>query len=125
MVKTITTLLITLSLFICGLFFENKILNSSFKEFDNQLEILYTKIENKTAVYDDVLYIQKYWISKKQSLHSILPHVEIKEIDLWISETVRLVEQKSFDDALQKIEVVRELCDQIPRSYKFKFENIF
>ena len=83
------------------------------------------KLENQTAVKDDVLSMQKLWIKKKQKLHIFIPHTEIKEIDLWISECVTYTQYKKYEDALAKCEVVKELCEQIPKSFEVKIQNLF
>ena len=61
---------------------------------------------------------------KKKTLHVLIPHNEIKEIDLWLSECCGLLETKTFDDALTKLTVVSELIEQIPKTFSFRIENI-
>lgn len=124
MIKTFVSLLLAILLFVFGAFFENKYITNAFNEFDKRLEFLELKSDDSTATLNDALSLREYWISKKQSLHIVIPHTEIKEIDLWVSETVSLVNQKKFDEALQKIEVLRSLCIQIPRTFKIYTENI-
>lgn len=125
MIRTLVTTAVALTLFIGAAFAENFIVTNSFANFDKELEVLYDKTVDETATTDDVLSVQKFWVGKKEILHIAIPHTEIKEVDLWISEAVRLVEQKNFDEAAQKIEVTRELCEQIPRTFKLRIENIF
>ncbi|MBP5466256.1 MAG: DUF4363 family protein [Clostridia bacterium] len=125
MVKTLISALVAASFFLFGVIFEYHFVNRAFTDFDNRLEILYEKSESGTASVDDVLFLQRFWIKQKHGLHAVIPHAEIKEIDLWLSEAVRLTEQKKHDEAMQKVEVLRELCEQIPTNFKFRFENIF
>lgn len=125
MVKTLISTIVVVLLFAFGAVFEYKFIDKSFNEFDDRLAVLYEKSESKAATIDDVLSVQQFWIKSKKSLHAVIPHTEIKEIDLWLSEAVRLTEQNNFDEAMQKIEVLRELCEQIPTTFKLKFENIF
>ena len=125
MVKTLISTIVAVLLFAFGALFEYKFIDKSFNEFDDRLSVLYEKSESKDATIDDVLSVQQFWIKSKKSLHTVIPHTEIKEIDLWLSEAVRLTEQYNFDEAMQKIEVLRELCEQIPTTFKLKFENIF
>ncbi len=125
MVKTLISVIAAILIFAGCAVAENYMIENSFGEFDERLALLYDKTLDESATVDDVLGVQKLWVDKKEILHVAIPHVEIKEIDLWLSETVRLVEQQKFLDAAQKIEVARELCEQIPRTFKVRIENIF
>ena len=124
MVKALITALCSLAIIIGASFLEQYYLNSTFSEFERATYITYEKTENHTAVKDDVLSIQNLWVEKKKSLHIFIPHNDIREIDLWISEAVTLVENKKWEDALSKLEVVLEMVEQIPKTYSLKLENI-
>ena len=124
MVKALITALCSLAIIISASFLEQYYLNNTFKEFERAVSITYEKTENHTAVKDDVLNIQNLWVEKKKSLHIFIPHNDIREIDLWVSEAVTLVENKKWEDALSKLEVVLEMIEQIPKTYSLKVENI-
>ena len=85
---------------------------------------VYKKTENQTAVKDDILSAQELWLENKKHLQMFIPHNEIKEIELWIAESTTLVENKKYDDALSKIDVVIELIEQIPKTFSLRIENI-
>ena len=124
MVKSIISVIVaSLILFFASLYEQNYI-NTTFKELKNSFVIIYNKIENDTAIKEDILSAQKLWISKKEKLHIFISHNEIKEVDLWIAETVTLVENGKKEDAVSKIDVVIELMEQIPKSFSFKIENL-
>ena len=124
MVKTIVTIIITTMILIGGAFYETHYINKSFNEFHQMLNVLYDKVDNQTATQDDVYAVQKYWIEKKHKLHTFIPHNDIKEIDLWLSESVTLVRDKEWADAISKIEVLKELAEQIPHTFVLALENI-
>ena len=111
-------------LLIVGAWFESNFVNRQFNEFQTVLESLYEKVDDESAVMDDVYAVQKNWIEKKKYLHAFIPHNEIKEVDLWLSEAVTLVRDKEWSDAISKIEVLKELAEQIPRTFKILWENI-
>lgn len=124
MVKSIISVIIaSLILFFASLF-EQYYISTTFNELKTQLVIVYNKIDDGTAVKEDVLSVQKLWISKKEKLHIFISHNEIKEIDLWIAETVTLVENNKKEDAISKIDVVIELMEQIPKSFALRVENL-
>lgn len=124
MVKSLISIIIAILITISLSIIEQTYVNNSFKEFKEIMVIVYEKIENDTATKDDVLSAQKYWISKKEKLHIFIPHNDIKEIDLWLSESTTLVENGKKEDALSKIDVVIELIEQIPKIYSFRIENL-
>ena len=125
MVKTIiTTLAVSLLLFF-GVILESNYIKTEFNELHANFSTLYEKVEQESANKQDVLAVQQNWLKKKSRLHIFIPHNEIKEIDLWLSETVTLVEQEKWEDALSKIEVLKELVEQIPNTFKVTIENVF
>lgn len=125
MVKNIVTTIVALAIIVTGAMFEQHYVNREFATFDNALETLYEKTEQKTANKEDVLAVQQWWVKKKESLHAYIPHNDIKEIDYWLAEAVSLVKTGQYDLALSKIEVLRELCEHIPGTFGIEFENIF
>lgn len=125
MVKTfISTIVVALLLF-CLAVYESDFTKRQFEELSVVMETLYEKVDDKTAVEDDVYAVQKNWLDKKRYLHIFIPHNEIKEIDLWLAESVKLVRDEKWEDALSKIEVLRELAEQIPKTFAVTLENIF
>ena len=124
MVKSLVSMLTVLSLLVVASILETWFVNKQFKEFDGVLFELYQKVDEKVAVEDDVLAVQKNWLDKKRVLHIFIPHNDNKEMDLWLSESVTLVRDKEWKDAISKVEVLRELSEQIPKTFRVSFENI-
>ena len=124
MVKTIISVICVTLLLTIGTIFETNFISRQFEEFNVVLCTLYDKIDDQTATQDDVYAVQKNWIEKKRYLHAFIPHNEIKEVDLWLSETATLVRDKEWHDAISKIEVLKELSEQIPHTFKISWENI-
>ena len=124
MVKTIISVICVTLLLTVGTIFETNFISRQFEEFNVVLCTLYDKIDDQTATQDDVYAVQKNWIEKKRYLHAFIPHNEIKEVDLWLSETATLVHDKEWHDAISKIEVLKELSEQIPHTFKITWENI-
>lgn len=124
MVKSfLSMIMVTIILFV-GAYFESNFVKTQFDDFHDVLEVLYEKVDDKTAVYEDVYSAQKNWLDKKRYLHAFIPHNEIKEIDLWLSEAVTLVRDKEWADAISKVEVLKELCEQVPKTFTLSWENI-
>ena len=124
MVKTFISILVVSLLLIVGSMYENNFIKTKFEDFNWVLTVLYDKIDSESATQDDVYAVQKNWLSKKKVLHIFIPHNEIKEIDLWLSESATLVRDKEWKDAISKIEVLKELAEQIPRTFMITLDNI-
>ena len=105
--------------------YETTFIRGEFKELTVATDILYDKIDAETANENDVYALQTKWISIKDELNAFISHNEIKEFDLWIAETVKLVAAEMWDEALSKIEVIKELEEQVPKSFAFSLANVF
>ena len=124
MVKSICSMVCALLILVVGAIYENTFVIRQFEEFGIVAEELYEKAENHVAVKDDAVAVQTNWLEKKKYLHNFIPHTEIKEMDLWLSETVSLIEEEKWDEVLPKIKVVKDLAAQIPNTFKISIENI-
>ena len=125
MVKGIVSILLSLLVIAGGTWIEQRSIRKDFSNFDVILHTLEDKMEMQNVKGEDVLAVQKWWIQKKSKLHAYIPHNEIKDIDHWLAESVSLVQTGDYDLALSKIEVLRELCEHIPGTFRITFENIF
>lgn len=124
MVKSIISMAVVSILLIIGSVYERNFIDRQFTELGQVLEVLYEKVDEQTATQDDVYAVQKNWLKKKKYLHIFIPHNEIKEIDLWLSESSTLVRDEEWNDAISKIEVLKELAEQIPKTFLVRWENI-
>ncbi len=125
MVKSIISTIVVFVILAVGSVFEHNYIINNFADFNDSLVILSEKVEDETATVNDVLAVQNNWLEKKQHLHVFIPHTEIKEVDLWLSETVSYVREKEWVEAISKLEVLIELSEQIPNTFNLRLENIF
>jgi len=124
MVKTLISMILVAVILFAGALYECDFVNRQFKEFNEVLQVLYEKVDSQTATQDDVYAVQKNWLDKKKVLHIFIPHNEIKEVDLWLSESATLVRDKEWHDAISKIEVLKELSEQIPKTFNISWSNV-
>ena len=120
-IYTITAFILCLALFIGVEIY----LNKQFGEFNDVLESLYRKVEDKTANREDGYAVREMWADKKRKLHIFIPHNDISYIDYWLSEACGLIYCKDYDLALGKIEVLEEITQNLPGGYSLKLENVF
>ena len=124
MVKTLISMLCVSAILLVGSIFEMRFIHKQFNEFHQVISELYDKVDEQIAKEDDVYATQENWLNKKKFLHAFIPHNEIKEIDLWLSESATLVRDEKWEDALSKIEVLKELCEQIPKTFSITLANV-
>ena len=124
MVKTLISMLCVATILFVGSALEMHFIHGEFEEFHQVISELHDKVDEQTAVIDDVYAVQDNWLNKKKFLHAFIPHNEIKEIDLWLAESATLVRDKEWKDAISKVEVLIELTEQIPKTFMLSWENI-
>lgn len=124
MVKTFVSMILASLILLAGAVYENNFVKRQFLEFSAVLQTLYDKVDEQTATIDDVYATQNNWLEKKKVLHVFIPHNDVKEIDLWLSESATLVRDKKWEDAISKIEVLIELAQQLPKTFILSLQNI-
>jgi hypothetical protein len=125
MVKSFISMLIVALLILAGSLWECFFIKNQFEDFNKSIQIVYEKVDEHTATMDDIYALQKNWLNKKKTFHMLIPHNEIKEVDLWLSETATLVRDKQWEDAISKVEVLLKLSEQIPKTFTLSPSNIF
>ncbi|MEG9430289.1 MAG: DUF4363 family protein [Christensenellaceae bacterium] len=125
MVKSIISMVIVAIILAVGVIYETTFIRGEFKKLVVATDVLYDKIDGQSANENDVYALQTKWVDAKNKLHAFISHNEIKEFDLWIAETVKLVAAEMWDEALSKMEVIKELEEQVPKSFEFSFANVF
>ena len=124
MVKAIISALIGLALVITASFLETCYVHKTFEQTSEALSVIYEKTKQEITTEEDVVSVLEEWFKKKEKLHIFIPHNEIKEIDLWLSEAVTLIKNSDYTEALYKIEVALTLIEQISKTFSFRLENI-
>lgn len=125
MVKAIIYTLAAIAL-CTGLFiFTERYVNKQFKEFADAVDTLYDKVEKETANREDGFAVRSLWNDRKEKLHVFLPHNDISYIDYWLSEACGLIYNGEYALALGKLEVLKEITENLPDSYALRIENIF
>ena len=125
MLKSLLTMLLAVFLLIGATFAEQIIVQNTFKEFEEVIEQTYAKLMGDYPSKLDANGLEKFWLEKKRRLHVWIPHSEIKEIDLWVSECVAYTQSQNFKEAVCKLEVLKTLTSQIPNNFSLKLENLF
>ena len=124
MVKSIYSIVIAVFILVLAGVGEQIYLKKTFDCLKDDFTLAYEKIQSENATVDDANAIKTAWLSKKKLLHLFISHNDVKELDLWVFETVAYVRAQNFKEAISKIEVAINLTEQIPKNYLIKFVNI-
>ena len=124
MVKSIYSIIIAFLLFVAVGVGEQIYMVKTFEKLENNYTIVYEKLSKGTANENDVESVKNLWLKKKKCLHFIIPHNDIKEMDLWLSESVSYFRLGNIEESISKLEVAISLAKQIPNNYLIRFENI-
>ena len=124
MVKSIVYILVTAAIILTFSFLEQTTLNRNFGELSKEISIIKEKADDESLSANDVTAFQNKWIKAKEVLHVYIPHNEIKELDLWISECLYYAKDKDFTEVKAKAEVIAELFEQIPKTFSVAIENL-
>ena len=124
MIRSLIYILVSVSIIASLTFYEQSIIDRSFGELRRELSVITDKATNETVTEIDVKSLQKKWIKEKETLHAFIPHNEIQEVDLWLSECLYYSRKKDYAETCAKAEVLSELFEQIPKTFSFRIENI-
>jgi hypothetical protein len=96
---------------------------SAFSKMHLALTEVYQKAIDETATEEDGIALKTLWQKQKTKLHVFIPHTDIREMDLWISEAIYYLSDKDYTEALGKLKVLIHTCENIPKTYDFSLEN--
>ena len=125
MLKTIITIILSCAILIGGTIYEQTVVLKQFNDLASEVKTCIEMAETDTLATEDVLALQTNWEKKKKHLHAFLPHSEIKEIGLWISEAISYTEYCNEEELVDKLQVLYDLAVQIPENFKIRLNNIF
>ena len=125
MVRSVVSALVALALIVGGGIAERIFIENSFSSLEEAFTELGEDIEREVCTREKAEKALEKWLDEKEKLHAFIPHSEIKELDLWISETVGLVEKKDYKEAFVKNQVTLNLLKEIPKTFSIRFANLF
>ncbi len=122
--KVLITIIVSLILLVAGGVYEQVVVLKQFDEFKQSVLVCKDKADAKTLTFDDIKDLQTDWEDKRKYLHVFIPHTEIKEIGLWLSEAMAFTEYDNMEETADKLQVIYDLSCQIPENFRIKIENI-
>lgn len=125
MVKSVITVIVSALILTGAAIYEQIYVNSAFDRLFDQALIMQEKETNKTATPADAENVRNCWIKEKEKMHDFIPHNDIKELDMWLSEGIAFTKSGKYEEAYTKYVVIADLCKSIPKGYLIRFENVF
>lgn len=125
MVKSVITVIVSVLILAGAAIYEQIYVNSAFDRLLEQALIMQEKETNKTATPADAENVRNCWIKEKEKMHAFIPHNDIKELDMWLSEGIAFTKSGKYEEAYTKYVVIADLCKSIPKGYLIRFENVF
>ncbi len=124
MKKSIISIIVALIIMVGGTWYEQKFVLKTFDELRVEIGECLTKANNEVLTKKEVEDFQKKWEDKKKYLHIFIPHTDIREIGLWVSEAIAFTEYENFEESADKLKVIYDLLISTPQNYRFKIENV-
>ena len=109
---------------VAGALYEQTVVLKQFNEFEATVTDLIKKSEEENITVEEVKNMQKDWRDKKRFLHIFIPHNEIKEVELWISEAISFAEYENYEELTDKLKVLKDLSKEIPKTFLIRPDNI-
>lgn len=125
MVKSVITVIVSALILAGAAIYEQIYVDSAFDRLLEQALIMQEKETNKTATPADAENVRNCWIKEKEKMHAFIPHNDIKELDMWLSEGIAFTKSGKYEEAYTKYVVIADLCKSIPKGYLIRFENVF
>jgi hypothetical protein len=124
MKKVLITIICSILLLVAGGIYEQVVVLKQFDEFKSSVAKCLDKANAKTLTVNDINELSTDWEDKRKYLHVFIPHTEIKEIGLWLSEATAFAEFGNMEETADKLQVIYDLSKQIPDNFRIKIENI-
>lgn len=125
MIKSIITMVVALGILVGANFYEQIYVQNTFDQFYEVIEQTQSKLQANSPSLSDSEGLEDFWLAKKRNLHVWIPHTEIKEIDLWVSECCAYTRLGDFEEAITKLDVLKILASQVPHNFSLLIENLF
>ena len=124
MVKSLISILVAAAILVGGGFAEHYYLKKTFNDLKTTFSELQTQLEEETCTLKSACAAKDKWLCTKEQLHAFIPHTDIKEVDLWVAECVAFVKEGDFKEARTKVVVIKQLLEQIPKTFSVRIENL-
>lgn len=123
--KQVICIVAIIALLVGAILIEQSVIDKTFDELNQKTAEMIEKLQAGQLKKEDVEKLTDWWNTKKETLHAIIPHNDIRELDSHFSLAESYVDFGYVTHAFAQFEVLFDLSISLPKTYKFSFENIF
>ncbi len=124
MLKRIVILILILA-FVLSLSVVEKIaINNTFDNLKFRLEIIDKAIISEQIHPNDITNLISFWERQKRILYMLIPHVEIRNIEIYLYQLKNAVEFGKYFEAAEYSEILLSQTKSVPKTFVFCPENI-
>jgi len=125
MVKVNIIALILFVLIIGGGILETKYINDKFKYYETEVASIAELAGKKEDSGDRLEKLTAEWKNDKQRLHIMIPHNELKDVELIMAESDNLIKGGKYELAEAKLRALQISLEAIPGIISISVGNIF
>ena len=114
MSRSVVTMLIALLVILVAGIFEVVYVNQEYAKVEQQCKVLLDKAKDKTLTTNEFDDFYKNWHDLREKSELFLPHVDVYEINLRISESKALLDNGDFEMVYAQLEIAHNLLQYIP-----------
>ncbi len=107
-------MLIALLVILVAGIFEVVYVNQEYAKVEQQCKVLLDKAKDKTLTTNEFDDFYKNWHNLREKSELFLPHVDVYEINLRISESKALLDNGDFEMVYAQLEIAHNLLQYIP-----------
>ncbi len=111
--KSIVIPLIVLALIIGFGIYEVISINNIYGAFEEKVDYMITLAENKSLTEEEYDYFCEIWLEVRAKSEFFLPHNDVYEINIRVSETKAYVQERDYELCLGHLEVIKDLSNYI------------
>ncbi len=122
--KSIIIPLIALALVVGFGIYEVISINKIYGGFEDKIDYMITLAENKSLTEEEYDYFCQEWLEVRAKSELFLPHNDVYEINLRVSETKAYVKERDYELCLGHLAVMKDLANYIRHLSKPDFSHI-
>lgn len=124
MLKRIIILILILAVVFSLATVEKIAINNTFEILQYRLEIITEALASEQIHIRDIESLISFWERQKKILYMVIPHIEIRNIEVYLYQLKNAVEFGKYFEASEYAHVLLAQTKSVPKTFIFCLENI-
>lgn len=116
--KGVVIAIIMIALILAGGIVEVVVLDNQYSRLNEKIVSMTVKVQNQSLTPEEFYDFMDDWLEVRENSELLLPHLDVYEINLRVSETKSAIEQKDYKYAYMQLVVLEELTRYVPHLMK-------